>query len=119
MTFILRALLLLAGVVSAMPLSFPLPNRFPNPNPAALEAIQLQALGTEPNGPVPASLIPSTCTALQLIAFNEIHEVAFFTELLWNITKRRPRLRLLRIPRQALRSSDHHSDSSPGRAPCQ
>ena len=86
MASLLRALPLLATVVSAAPFMFPLSNGFPNPSPAALTAIEEQAHGTLSNQPPPPKLASSTCTAFQLIAFNEIHEVAFFTELLTNIT---------------------------------
>lgn len=72
--------------------SFPLPNGFPNiQSPSAqLDAIQEQAHGTLPNGPPPPSLAADDLTSLKLIAFNEITEVAFFTELLYNITNNAP-----------------------------
>ena len=72
--------------------SFPLSNGFPNvQNPSSqLTAIELQAHGTEPNGPPPPSLQPDDLLSLKLIAFNEITEVAFFTELLNNITSNVP-----------------------------
>jgi hypothetical protein len=66
---------------------YPLPNGFPNPSAKAELAIQQQAHGTEPNGPPPPSLSAEGVTNLQLIALNEIFEVAYFTELLANITK--------------------------------
>lgn len=68
--------------------SFPLANGFPNikvPS-AALTAIELQAHGTLPNGPLPNKLAPGDVTSFQLIAFNELFEVAFFTSLIQNIT---------------------------------
>ncbi|KAL9112954.1 MAG: hypothetical protein Q9227_002819 [Pyrenula ochraceoflavens] len=80
----------LAAFTAAAPPSFPLSNGFPNPSPAALNDIQQQALGTLPNGPPPTKLANSSCTSFQVIAFNEIHEVAFFSELLANITAHHP-----------------------------
>ena len=48
--------------------------------------IQKQAGGTLPNGPLPTSLKSAGVTTLQLLALNEIFEVAYFTELLANVT---------------------------------
>ena len=78
----------LSTIASAAPFSFPLSNGFPNiANPSSqLTAIEDQAHGTLPNGPPPPSITTDTETSLELIAFNEIFEVAFFTELLANIT---------------------------------
>ena len=70
------------------PFSYPLSNTFPNitnPSPQ-LQQIELQAHGTLRNGPRPASLGPQGITNWQTIAFNELVEVAFFTELLANVT---------------------------------
>ena len=72
--------------------SFPLSNGFPNianPSPQ-LTAIELAAQGTLPNGPPPASVTADTLTSLELIAFNELFEVAFFTSLIQNITNNEP-----------------------------
>ena len=79
-----------AGATSVF--SFPLSNGFPNvPNPSnQLTQIEDQAHGTLPNSPIPPSVKPDSITSLQLIAFNEISEVAFFTELLENITSNAP-----------------------------
>jgi hypothetical protein len=78
--------------VFAGPFSFansPLQNPFPNiANPSEdLNAISAQAHGSLPNGPPPAKT-PSmdSMTSLKLIAFNELFEVAYFTQLLNNIT---------------------------------
>lgn len=65
---------------------FALSNGFPNLTADALKAIQEAAHGTLPNGPPPASIAADDLTSLRLIAFNEIWEVAFFTELLYNVT---------------------------------
>lgn len=78
----------LPALVSAAPFSFPLANGFPNvANPSdQLTAIQNKAHGSLPNGGPPASITPNTLTSLQLVAFNELAEVAFFTELISNVT---------------------------------
>ena len=72
--------------------TFPLLNGFPNiDNPsAALSAINQQAHGTLPNGPPPASVQPDDVTSFRLIAFNEIFETFYFTELVQNITNNVP-----------------------------
>ncbi|KAK4617950.1 hypothetical protein CLAFUW4_12511 [Fulvia fulva] len=70
------------------PFRFPLSNGFPNiqvPSDA-LTAIQKQAHGTLPNGALPKKINDTSATVLELIAFNEIFEVAYFTSLLGNIT---------------------------------
>ncbi|KIW14505.1 hypothetical protein PV08_07289 [Exophiala spinifera] len=71
------------------PFKFPLSNGFPNiQNPsAALTQIEQQAHGLLPNGPPPPSPpAADDLTSLRLIAFNELFEVAYFTELLANVT---------------------------------
>lgn len=69
---------------------FALDNGFPNvANPSdALTNINLAARGTLSNAPPPANP-PSaqTLTSLRLVAFNELFEVYYFTELLKNITE--------------------------------
>lgn len=70
---------------SGNPFSFPLSNGFPNLSAAALNATEVQAGGTEPNGGAP-TLAADDLTSFQLIAFNELYEVAFFTDLLYNVT---------------------------------
>jgi hypothetical protein len=78
----------LTAVVSAVPFSLPLSNGFPNiTSPSTqLTIIQDKAHGSLPNGPPPPNITNNTLTSLQLIAFNELFEVAFFTELISNIT---------------------------------
>ena len=49
-----------------------------------------QAHGTLPNGDLPTSLTPTGTTIFELIAFNELFEVAFFTSLINNITNNVP-----------------------------
>jgi hypothetical protein len=71
-----------------VPFKFPLSNGFPNikaPS-AELTAIEKQAHGTLPNGALPTKLSDASATTFQVIAFNEIFEVAYFTSLLNNIT---------------------------------
>ncbi|KAL9090891.1 MAG: hypothetical protein Q9165_005099 [Trypethelium subeluteriae] len=69
---------------------FPFASNFPAPNQAAINDIEEQAQGTLPVAP--ANPPPATPVSdeglknLRLIAFNEIFEVAYFTELLYNVT---------------------------------
>ncbi|KAK5206181.1 hypothetical protein LTR41_008050 [Exophiala xenobiotica] len=75
------------------PFKFPLQNGFPNiQNPStALTQIEQQAHGLLPNGPPPPSApAADDLTSLRLIAFNELFEVAYFTELLANVTNNLP-----------------------------
>lgn len=89
----LAGLSCLSSVVSAAPFNkFPLSNGFPNvANPSdQLTKIEQLAHGSLPNGAPPAAVSDDTLTSLRLIAFNELFEVAFFTELLTNITSKVP-----------------------------
>lgn len=72
--------------------SFPLANGFPNiANPSApLTGIQLEAQGTLPNTSAPPPPKTDSLISLGFIAFNELFEVAFFTELIQNITNNVP-----------------------------
>lgn len=63
-----------------------LPDGMPNPSPSELLQIEQNARGTLPNGPPPPSISNEGITNLKLIAFNELFEVAFFYELLMNVT---------------------------------
>ena len=65
---------------------YPLSDGFPEPSPAQLAEIETLAGGSLPNGPLPTQLSPTAIVTLQLIALNEIFEVAYFTDLLANIT---------------------------------
>ncbi|KAL8806401.1 MAG: hypothetical protein Q9200_005043, partial [Gallowayella weberi] len=71
--------------VAAAPFDYPLPDGFPNPSPAQIEAIGKAAGGPLPNLPLPATLSPGAITSLQLLGTNEMFEVAFFSQLLYNI----------------------------------
>lgn len=64
-----------------------LPDGLPNPSPSQLELIEQNAHGTLPNAPPPPVISDMGILNLQLIAFNELFEVAFFNGLITNITK--------------------------------
>lgn len=78
-----------APIQSGNPSSFPLDNGFPTLSDDAKNTVNVLAHGTEPNGP-PPTLTADHLTSFQLIAFNEIFEVAFFTDLLFNVTNSVP-----------------------------
>lgn len=75
---------------SQEPFKFPLADNFPNPDPGAENVIEVLAGGTLSDAPPPPFPGQDGITNLQLIAFNELFEVAFFTELLLNITNNVP-----------------------------
>jgi hypothetical protein len=66
--------------------TFPLSDGFPSPNATQLLAIEQHSLGKLPNANLPSNISTEGITNLQLIALNEIAEVAFFTELISNLT---------------------------------
>ncbi|KAF4634793.1 hypothetical protein G7Y89_g3319 [Cudoniella acicularis] len=83
--------------VTAAPFSYAnnsLSNSFPNSNASQIEHIERKAHGTIPTpfstvpGSVGKPLSDETLISLEFIAFNELFEVAFFTELIANITTR-------------------------------
>jgi len=79
--------LVMASVALAAPFNpFPLANGFPNLNTTAQQKVFRIAGGSLPDGPLPTSLTPAGSQTLQLIALNELFEVAYFTQLLSNIT---------------------------------
>jgi hypothetical protein len=95
----------LAGIAAALPTNikrsdysdfspdgkyFPLQDGFPNPSQDQTLIIQRHAQGTLPNGPAPPTLSPEGVINLQLIALNELFEVAYFSELLYNVTNKAP-----------------------------
>ncbi|KAL1848597.1 hypothetical protein Plec18167_002222 [Paecilomyces lecythidis] len=96
------ALLGAASLVSAASVDFkrgdmlsersvpPLPDGMPNPNQAQLEDIERKARGTLPNTPPPSHISPEGIVSLKLIAFNELFEVAYFNDLLLNVTNNVP-----------------------------
>nr|OQO20947.1 hypothetical protein B0A51_11459 [Rachicladosporium sp. CCFEE 5018] len=65
--------------------SFPLPNGFPNVSASALKDLEIAAQGVPGNGAAPM-VSEDAKTSFRFIAFNELFEVAFFTELVNNIT---------------------------------
>ncbi|KAL4940046.1 hypothetical protein BDV06DRAFT_224468 [Aspergillus oleicola] len=67
-----------------------LPDGSVNPSPEQLQKIEQAAHGTLPGLPLPANLSTSGITNLQLLAFQEFVEVAFFHELIGNITRTEP-----------------------------
>ncbi|KAJ9203722.1 hypothetical protein DTO164E3_22 [Paecilomyces variotii] len=68
----------------------PLPDGMPNPSEEQIEDIERRARGTLPNTPPPSTISPEGIVSLQLIAFNELFEVAYFNELLLNVTNNVP-----------------------------
>lgn len=66
--------------------AFPLSDGFPSPSSQQIKQIEQHALGTLPNGPPPPRISAEGITNLQVIALNELFEVAFFTDLLFNVT---------------------------------
>jgi len=88
-SFVSASLIGLSTLASAVPFSFandPTGEGFPTPNAQQLVQVEAQAHGSIPNGPSPSSVKDNTVTSLQLIAFNEIFETAFFTSAIQNIT---------------------------------
>ncbi|KAL2008719.1 hypothetical protein VTN00DRAFT_6913 [Thermoascus crustaceus] len=65
---------------------FPLKDGFPNPNPVQVRQIQNQSLGTLPNTAPPKNISQEGLNNLRVIAANELFEVAFFNQLLSNVT---------------------------------
>lgn len=59
---------------------------FPNPNPVQVRQIQNQSLGTLPNTAPPKNISQEGLNNLRVIAANELFEVAFFNQLLSNVT---------------------------------
>ncbi|KYG50428.1 hypothetical protein M433DRAFT_28857, partial [Acidomyces richmondensis BFW] len=80
------------GYTQGSVFTFPLSNGFPNvSNPSTqLTQIEEQAHGTLPNGSAPPPPHADSLNSLGFIAFNELMEVAFFTELIANITANVP-----------------------------
>ena len=88
----LSTLFLLVGapVVISSPFKFPLHNGFPFPHDAALEELFTKAGGNFTNMPLAPKFDDDSLTSWKLQAFNEFMEVAFFTQLIANITERVP-----------------------------
>lgn len=75
------------SLVQAYPFSFPLPNGFPFPDNDALEQLYTTAGGNFTNAPLAPKFDDDSLTSWKLQAFNEFMEVAFFTQLISNITE--------------------------------
>lgn len=67
--------------------SHELPDGLPYPTHEQREVIEQNAHGTLPNGSPPPVISNKGIVNLQLIAFNELFEVAFFNDLIGNITR--------------------------------
>ncbi|KAI1837629.1 hypothetical protein DTO006G1_3107 [Penicillium roqueforti] len=92
MRFHIAALLGVASLAFAAPFpnvsAHPLPDGLPTPSPSELEVIEQNSHGTLSNAPPPVGISQGGITNLKLIAFNELFEVAFFDQLIKNITDR-------------------------------
>ncbi|KAK3110590.1 hypothetical protein LTR53_014964 [Teratosphaeriaceae sp. CCFEE 6253] len=75
-----------ASSAGQTPFKFPLANGFPDLSPEALRQVEELAQGTLPDGPPVSHLQDGSVTVFELIAFNELFEVAFFSSLLANVT---------------------------------
>jgi len=87
----LGALVALAGAAFAAPagqggFSVPTDDGFPAPNADQLRVISKIADGTLSNAPPPPKLNESSHVLFQLVAYNELHEVAYFDSLIYNIS---------------------------------
>ncbi|KAL4819528.1 hypothetical protein BDW67DRAFT_181862 [Aspergillus spinulosporus] len=67
-----------------------LPHGLPHPSPEQLQQIEQAAHGTLPGLPLPTNVSTTGITNLQLLAFQEHVEVAFFDQLVGNITRNVP-----------------------------
>ncbi|OAL05086.1 hypothetical protein IQ06DRAFT_291024 [Phaeosphaeriaceae sp. SRC1lsM3a] len=99
-SFVIPSVLLAAGIASAAPSAkrdfspdnvyYPMADGFPNPSQDQIMKIDIEAHGILPNGPPPPKLSQEAITSLQLIALNELFEVAYFTEFAYNISNKVP-----------------------------
>ena len=86
-SILVQALLCATRLVHASPFSFPLSNGFPFPNDTALQELYTTAGGNFTNMPLAPKFDNDSLTSWKLQAFNEFMEVAFFTQLITNITE--------------------------------
>ena len=84
------ALSIATASVTAKPFKFPLPDGFPNPRPPQQAILEKETRGSPTNGPLPTALKSAGITTLQLLATNELFEVAYFSELLANVSNNVP-----------------------------
>jgi hypothetical protein len=90
MRFLLMvALLGIHSLVSAAPAT-QLPDGMPSPIAAQLKETELKARVILSNGPPPIEISKDGILTLKWMAFNELLEVAFFSELLANVTNNVP-----------------------------
>jgi hypothetical protein len=73
--------------ITASPV-FPVNDGFPTPSPDQVKKIEQKALGTLSNATPPPNASADGLISLRLIALNELFEVAFFEDLICNITKK-------------------------------
>ena len=78
--------LLALPLICASPIGFPLDNGFPFPSDEELEKLFSRAGGNFTNAPLAPAFDDDSLTSWKLQAFNEFMEVAFFTQLIANIT---------------------------------
>lgn len=91
LTFFLIGLFSLrSGSANASDFKFPLANGFPFPSEKALEELFVTAGGNFTNHPPAVKFDEDSLTSWKLQAFNEFLEVAFFTQLITNITEKVP-----------------------------
>ncbi|KAI0469932.1 hypothetical protein GGR56DRAFT_661286 [Xylariaceae sp. FL0804] len=83
-------LLLNTRMICAEHFRFPLSNGFPFPSDSALEELFTRAGGNFSNAPLAPKFDNDSLTSWKLQAFNEFMEVAFFTQLIANISSRSP-----------------------------
>ena len=86
-SILVQVLLFATQLVHASPFSFPLSNGFPFPNDTALQELYTTAGGNFTNMPLAPKFDNDSLTSWKLQAFNEFMEVAFFTQLITNITE--------------------------------
>ena len=86
-SILVSALLYATRLVYSSPFSFPLSNGFPFPNDTALQELYTTAGGNFTNMPLAPKFDNDSLTSWKLQAFNEFMEVAFFTQLITNITE--------------------------------
>ena len=80
------AIFWLANTINASQFTYPLPNGFPFPSEAALEVLFSEAGGNFTNAPLAPKFDDDSLTSWKLQAFHVMVEVAFFTQLIANIT---------------------------------
>lgn len=80
----------MASLVHSSPFRFPLPNGFPFPDDAALNELFTTAGGNFTNMPLAPKFDDDSLTSWKLQAFHKFMHVAFYTQLITNITDHIP-----------------------------